>query len=173
MSLGAVKKKRAFPPAEFYAPEMCKRCGVCCGSTDGHPCEHLVQRPDGLYFCKIYADRFGPHRTVDGLPFVCVPIQTVIETTVAEIKRHHAGNAVVVGGTGDVEGLPGVLEVRRQNGDWHLSLEPGTDPQSVLLALARRGSMRIDHFEVAEPSLEDIFVTVVQGEAAREEVRHA
>lgn len=98
--------------------------------------------------------------------------RAVLDGKVDDIKRNFAGNAVVVGGTGNVEGLPGVLEVRRQNSDWHLSLAPGTDPQDVLLALARRGGTRIDHFEVAEPSLEDIFVTVVQGEARAEEVAH-
>jgi len=99
--------------------------------------------------------------------------RTVLYGAVADIKRHHAGNAVIVRGTGDLHGLPGVLEVRQQNGDWHLSLEPGTDPQSVLLALAQRGNLRIDHFEVAEPSLEDIFVAVVQGEGRAQEVRSA
>ncbi len=70
---------RWFPPAEFYAPELCSRCGVCCGSSDGHPCEHLRKDPDGAYDCDIYKDRLGPHRTVDGLSFVCVPIRTIIE----------------------------------------------------------------------------------------------
>ena len=74
-------RKTWFPPGEFYAPEKCKRCGVCCGSTDDHRCEHLQQEPDGQFRCEIYDDRLGPHRTVDGRPFVCVPIQVVIERT--------------------------------------------------------------------------------------------
>ena len=79
---------------ELYAEWRCKRCGVCCGSTDGHPCEYL--RPDdGKFFCEIYDNRFGYHRTVDGRPFRCVAIGTIIETTggyaacayVEEIRR--------------------------------------------------------------------------------------
>ena len=104
----------------------------------------------------------------------------VLYGRVSEIKRGFAGNAVVVTAQGDLQGLPGVLEVRRQNGDWHLSLETGADPQDVLLALARREGVRIDRFEVAEPTLEDIFVAVVQegtGEvvqlAREEEAEHA
>ena len=73
-------KRRHFPPAEFYAPAMCSRCGVCCGSTDGHPCEHLRVDERGKYFCDIYKDRLGPHRTVDGGSFICVPIQRLIES---------------------------------------------------------------------------------------------
>ncbi|NLD74678.1 MAG: ATP-binding cassette domain-containing protein [Chloroflexi bacterium] len=101
----------------------------------------------------------------------------VLYGSVSDIKRGFAGNAVVISGQGDLEGLPGVLEVRRQNGDWHLSLEAGVDPQAVLLALARRENVRIERFELAEPSLEDIFVSVVQesGEIVRfeEEAEHA
>jgi hypothetical protein len=74
-----IAAKRWMPPAEFYSSELCNRCGICCGSTDGHPCEHL--RPDGagIYRCAVYEERLGPHRTVDGLPFVCVRIQMIIE----------------------------------------------------------------------------------------------
>jgi len=56
----------------------CKRCGVCCGATDGHPCEHLV-KVGNHYKCEIYPYRFGPHRTVTGRPFNCVPVRRVIE----------------------------------------------------------------------------------------------
>lgn len=92
--------------------------------------------------------------------------KTVLYGNVTEIKRDHAGNAVVIEGTGDLTGVPGVLEARHENSTWHLALAPGTDPQDVLMALAARKGVRIDRFEVAEPSLEDIFVAVVQGEAA-------
>jgi hypothetical protein len=69
---------RWFPPPEFYTSELCRRCGVCCGSTDGHPCEYL-RREEAGWFCEIYGHRFGPHHTVDGMAFVCVRIQKIIE----------------------------------------------------------------------------------------------
>jgi len=51
---------------------------VCCGATDGDPCEHL--RPHlGGYHCEIYATRLGPHYTVNGSPISCVAIQGIIE----------------------------------------------------------------------------------------------
>ena len=73
-------KGRWFPPESFYTTERCKRCGICCGSTDGHPCEHLALKQDGAYSCEIYKERLGPHRTVDGRRFVCVPIKVLIES---------------------------------------------------------------------------------------------
>ena len=90
---------RWFPPDEFYVADLCTRCGVCCGSTDGHPCEHLRREADGRYSCEIYENRLGFHRTVDGHAFVCVPIRKVIETTggyagcgyVEEIRRTRKG----------------------------------------------------------------------------------
>jgi ABC-2 type transport system ATP-binding protein len=88
--------------------------------------------------------------------------RTVLYGPVAEIKRNFAGNAVVVEGQGDLSGVPGVLEVRRENGTWHLALELGANPQDVLRQLAMRDNLRIERFELAEPSLDDIFVNVVQ-----------
>ncbi len=93
--------------------------------------------------------------------------RAVLYGTVSEIKRNFAGNAVVVEGQGDLSGVPGVIDVRRENGTWHLALERGTDPQDVLRQLAMRQNVRIERFELAEPSLDDIFVNVVQnGEAS-------
>jgi ABC-2 type transport system ATP-binding protein len=87
---------------------------------------------------------------------------TVLYGPVSQIKRNFAGNAVTVEGQGDFSAIPGVLEMRRQNGAWHLALEVGTDPQAVFRALADRDGVRIERFELEEPSLDDIFVTVVQ-----------
>ena len=61
----------------------------------------------------------------------------------------------------------------RGNGAWHLSLAPSTQPRDVLRELATQGRFRVERFEVAEPSLDDIFVTVVQqGHPAAGEGNH-
>ena len=88
--------------------------------------------------------------------------RTVLYGKVEEIKRDFAGNAVLVDGQGDFSHVPGVLEARQQNGSWHMALETGVTPQSILRNLALREEIRLDRFEIAEPSLDDIFVTVVQ-----------
>jgi ABC-2 type transport system ATP-binding protein len=90
--------------------------------------------------------------------------RTVLYGKVNEIKRNFAGNAILVQGEGDFSHLPGVLEARPHNGAWHMALEPGTDPQEVFQALARQDGAKVARFEIAEPSLDDIFVTVVQEE---------
>jgi hypothetical protein len=90
---------RWFPPDEFYVADLCTRCGVCCGSTDGHPCEHLRHDTDGRFSCESYETRLGFHRRLDGSAFVCVPIRKVIEMTggyagcgyVEEIRRTRKG----------------------------------------------------------------------------------
>lgn len=87
--------------------------------------------------------------------------RTVLYGSVHEVKRNFSGNAVAIEGQGDFDQIPGVLETRRENGTWHLALEVGTDPQAVFRALATRGNVRIERFELAEPSLDDIFVQVV------------
>ncbi len=96
--------------------------------------------------------------------------RAVLYGAVSDIKRNFAGNALAVSAEGDLSGLPGVLEARRQNGDWHLSLASGVDPQSVLRDLVRRDGVRVERFEVAEPTLDDIFVAVVQGLAIEDVV---
>ena len=87
--------------------------------------------------------------------------RTVLYGSVREIKRNFAGNAIMLEGQGNFAQIPGVLEARQQNGTWHLALEIGTDPQTIFQALASYVDVRIERFELAEPSLDDIFVQVV------------
>ncbi len=89
--------------------------------------------------------------------------RTVLYGQVEDIKRNFAGNAIELEGQGSFAEIPGVLEVRSENGTYHLALDIGTDPQSVFRILANRPDIKIERFEIAEPSLDDIFVTVVKG----------
>ncbi|MGD2157480.1 MAG: ATP-binding cassette domain-containing protein [Anaerolineales bacterium] len=88
--------------------------------------------------------------------------RTVLYGEVDKIQRDFAGNAVLVEGQGEFDDIPGVLETRMQNGERHLILESGTSPQKVFRALAMRESVVIERFEIAEPSLDDVFIAVVQ-----------
>ncbi len=96
--------------------------------------------------------------------------RTVLYGEVDEIKRDFAGNAVMVKGQGDFGNVAGVLETRQVNGDWHMALAPGVSPQDVFRALAARDGLKMERFEIAEPSLDDIFIWVVQG---KREPKHA
>lgn len=97
---------------------------------------------------------------------------TVLYGGVEDIKHNFAGNSVIVEGQGDFTAIPGVIETRKQDGAWHLTLAIGQDPQEVFRTLASRETVKIERFEKAEPSLDDIFINVVQGQAPREEARH-
>lgn len=94
--------------------------------------------------------------------------RTVLYGEVDKIKRDFAGNALLIEGQGNFDGIPGVLETRTENGEWHLILETGTNPQDIFRSLAQRADIRIDRFEIAEPSLDDIFISVVQGDGKGE-----
>ncbi|MCP5096092.1 MAG: ATP-binding cassette domain-containing protein [Chloroflexi bacterium] len=91
--------------------------------------------------------------------------RTVLYGAVDQIKRNFAGNAISLEGQGNFENLPGVLEARKHNGTWQLALEVGVDPQMVFAELAARPDVKVERFELAEPSLDDIFVNVVSGYA--------
>ncbi|MBK8986071.1 MAG: ATP-binding cassette domain-containing protein [Chloroflexi bacterium] len=95
--------------------------------------------------------------------------RTVLYGEVSKIKREFSGNAILLEGQGDFDAVPGVLEARRQNGAWHLALGGGVNPQDVFRHLAVQENIMVERFEIAEPSLDDIFVRVVQeGKEARE-----
>ncbi|MEJ2749131.1 MAG: ATP-binding cassette domain-containing protein, partial [Anaerolineae bacterium] len=94
--------------------------------------------------------------------------RSVLYGLVNEIKRNFAGNAILLEGEGDFDAIPGVLETRKQNnGTWHMALERGVDPQAVFRHLAGQNGTRIERFELAEPSLDDIFVNVVSGDGGK------
>ncbi len=99
--------------------------------------------------------------------------RTVLYGEVSKIKRDFSGNAILLEGHGDFSQVPGVLEARRQNGAWHLALGSDANPQEIFRHLARQDDVTIERFEIAEPSLDDIFVRVVQEGKQSREADHA
>ncbi|HET7076003.1 MAG TPA: ATP-binding cassette domain-containing protein [Chloroflexia bacterium] len=94
--------------------------------------------------------------------------EIVLRGTPLAVRQQFAPNAVLVEGTGPFAALPGVREVVPHNGAVELMLEPGVNAQEVLRELALQPAVTVDRFEVATPSLDEVFVRVVQGEAPRE-----
>ena len=64
---------------------------------------------------------------------------------------------------GCFENLPGVVRVNDYGRYTELRIDGRADPQTILRELARRTS--IEHFELARPSLRDIFVRIAGAEA--------
>jgi len=103
--------------------------------------------------------------------------RSVLYGEVDQIQRDFSGHAVLVEGKGELPSIPGVVEIEHQadsasngaaNGAAHLTLAPGTTPQDLFRALAQQTSYQVERFEIAAPSLEEIFVSVVQQEAGDE-----
>jgi ABC-2 type transport system ATP-binding protein len=82
----------------------------------------------------------------------------------ADIRRQFSGNAVLVRTPVELPILPGVENVEHANGALKLSLSQGTDPQAILQALVAR-NIAVEQFEIAMPTLDEIFIRVVQGQA--------
>jgi len=96
----------------------------------------------------------------------------VLDGTLQEIRQKYGSDTLrlrLEGNGAALDDLPGVLRVS-DFGHWkELRLQQGADSQAVLAALLPRG--RVSHFELAQPSLQDIFVRIAR--PGTEESDHA
>jgi ABC-2 type transport system ATP-binding protein len=63
--------------------------------------------------------------------------------------------------------IPGVLQVRKDGGQWDLGLAPGVDPAGAIRAVV--AAMAPARIEVRRPTLEDVFINIVTGDEGGEE----
>jgi ABC-2 type transport system ATP-binding protein len=91
----------------------------------------------------------------------------VLDGRLRQIQDDHGRDVIHVRmeANGSLLDLPGVVDVTDFGNKQELRVAPGTDPQQVLAALLSRG--RVEHFEVAHPSLDDIFRRIAQPQEAR------
>ncbi len=92
----------------------------------------------------------------------------VLDGPIADIKRRFAGSELFIVTDVDPQGADGVLVSRRDGAGYALRLAEGSAPEDVLRSLLERGA-KIDRFELATPSLEEIFLRVVGREQAEAE----
>jgi ABC-2 type transport system ATP-binding protein len=78
------------------------------------------------------------------------------------IRKSYAGHAVVVHAPDELPMVPGVERISSRNGATLLTLAERTRPHEILQALVAHGVM-LDRFEVAVPTLDEIFIRVVKG----------
>jgi len=89
----------------------------------------------------------------------------ILDGAVADVKRKHGKNTLVLSYDGDgsfLASLPGVVKVSDFGRYVEIKMADGADPQSILKEAAAR--LRLSRFEIVEPSLHDIFVESVKGE---------
>jgi ABC-2 type transport system ATP-binding protein len=82
---------------------------------------------------------------------------TVLYGNLSEIKARYRGDSVRLNFEGELGDIPGVTSKRPHKGYTELLLDGQTTPQQVLAHLVSRG-MVINRFEVATPSLNEIFL---------------
>jgi ABC-2 type transport system ATP-binding protein len=90
----------------------------------------------------------------------------VLYGTLEEIRRQYSGHAVLVRTAGELPSVPGVQQVSTHNSASKLALAADTTPQNVLQALVAQGVV-LERFEIAIPSLDEIFIRVVEEGDAR------
>lgn len=82
-----------------------------------------------------------------------------------EIRRRFSGHSVTVR-TGDkIPALKGVERIEPVNGTSKLHLSTGTEPREVLRSLVAL-DINLEQFEISMPTLDEIFIRVVQGKGA-------
>jgi ABC-2 type transport system ATP-binding protein len=93
--------------------------------------------------------------------------EKLLDGSVAEVKRGHGKNTLVLAFDGDgsfLETLPGVAKVGDFGRYVEVRMTDGADPQPILREAAAR--LRVSRFEIVEPSLHDIFVESVKAHGA-------
>jgi ABC-2 type transport system ATP-binding protein len=88
--------------------------------------------------------------------------EVVLYGRIAELRRSFASNAVIVEGQGTLPPLPGVVEMVQEKDHYHLHLADDTEPQDILRLLGELDSFTVDRFELAMPTLDEIFVQVAK-----------
>jgi ABC-2 type transport system ATP-binding protein len=78
-----------------------------------------------------------------------------------EIRRQYSGHAVLVRVAGELPDLAGLEQVLPHNNATKLMLAEGTSPQDVLQDLMAQGVI-LEKFEIAIPTLDEIFIRVVE-----------
>jgi len=86
----------------------------------------------------------------------------VLYGSLNDIRKRFTGQAVLVRAQGDLPPIPGAVEESVTNGTVKLALSDPVTPQSVLKDLLAK-KVVVEHFEIAVPALDEIFIRVVEG----------
>lgn len=87
--------------------------------------------------------------------------ETVLYGNLIDIRRKYASDGVLVRTLTELPAtLPGVREIIPHNSSTLLRCEPGKNAQDILHALVEKGVV-LEQFEIAMPTLDEIFIQVV------------
>jgi len=85
--------------------------------------------------------------------------RSILYGRLADIKNKYRNNSVLVDFEGELGKLDGVIKSQQEGKYLELLLDAKTTPQKVLQQIVKQG-IAINHFEVATPSLNQIFLQV-------------
>jgi ABC-2 type transport system ATP-binding protein len=88
--------------------------------------------------------------------------RTMLYGSLQEIRKKYATQSVIVRPVKDLPGqLEGVDEIVKQNSHYLLHLNKGVTSQQVLKTIVDQG-IEVEQYEIAMPSLDEIFIEVVK-----------
>jgi ABC-2 type transport system ATP-binding protein len=88
--------------------------------------------------------------------------RTILYGHLGQIRQQFSGHAVIVSSPDPLPSLPGVVQIEPHNSSaFRMNLAPSTSTQDVLRSLVEKG-IQVDQFEIAAPTLDEIFIRVVQ-----------
>jgi ABC-2 type transport system ATP-binding protein len=88
---------------------------------------------------------------------------TLLYGELQAIRKKYSGNEVLVRTHDPLPDLEIVSSVEAHNATYKLTLMPGVSPDTLLRALIKQNAV-VEHFELAIPGLDEIFIRVVQGD---------
>ncbi|MFC2055177.1 ABC transporter ATP-binding protein [Chloroflexota bacterium] len=89
--------------------------------------------------------------------------QVILYGGLTEIRQEFSGHAVWVRIVGEPGTIPGVISTETHNSVLRLELAQGVSPQEVLKHLVKQ-NVKLEQFEIAIPTLDEIFIRVVEGD---------
>jgi ABC-2 type transport system ATP-binding protein len=87
--------------------------------------------------------------------------QTLLHGEINSIRSQYAGHAILVRTPGPLPVLDGIMSFESHNSTFRLTLTPDATPQEILHQLIAN-DIPVEHFEIAIPTLDEIFIRVIQ-----------
>lgn len=95
--------------------------------------------------------------------------RTILYGTLAEIRQQFSSHDVVIRTNAILPvAIEGIQSIEELNGSYKLILSPGASPQEILRNLVNQG-IPLEQFDIAVPTLDEIFIRVVQNNRGTDE----